>query len=104
MFNSVVLCLVFTCALAASSAWVVAIAIPFIQVTQVYPDHFTYHYYLAFVAIFRNEAAYIPEWLEYHLLVGVDKFFLYDNDSDDHPEGVLCPYIRDGLVNFTRWP
>jgi hypothetical protein len=61
-------------------------------------------YYLVTVTIFKNEAVYVGEWLEYHLMVGVDKFFLYDNDSDDGPISVLCPYIQSGLVNYTIWP
>jgi hypothetical protein len=63
-----------------------------------------YPYYLVAVAIFKNEAAYVAEWLEYHHSVGVEKFFLYDNDSGDDPYSVLCSYIVSGLVNYTHWP
>jgi hypothetical protein len=61
-------------------------------------------YYLVSATIFKNEILYIGEWLEYHLLVGIEKFFLYDNDSDDGPISILCPYIQSGLVNYTLWP
>ncbi|WP_374442547.1 glycosyltransferase family 92 protein [Stella sp.] len=38
---------------------------------------------LAVCAIFKNEARYLSEWLEFHHLVGVRRFFLYDNGSTD---------------------
>jgi hypothetical protein len=63
-----------------------------------------YPYYLVVASIFRNEAPYLAEWIEYHLYVGAEKFFLYDNDSEDHPDSSLCPYIRDGVANCTIWP
>jgi hypothetical protein len=33
--------------------------------------------------MFRNEAPYLREWIEFHRIVGVDHFFLYNNYSDD---------------------
>lgn len=33
-------------------------------------------YYLSVCAIFKNEGPILKEWIEYHLLVGVDHFFL----------------------------
>jgi hypothetical protein len=54
--------------------------------------------YLSVCAIYRDEASYLREWIEFHRLVGVERFFLYDNDSsDDHLE-VLAPYVRNGSV------
>lgn len=38
---------------------------------------------LAVGAIFRNEAPYLGEWLQFHASVGVERFFLYDNQSTD---------------------
>jgi hypothetical protein len=74
---------------------------PFLDVHG--PSRGLYPHYLVIAAIFKNEALYLPEWIEYHLVVGVDKFFLYDNGSNDGPGSALCPYIRDGVVNLTRW-
>ena len=63
------------------------------------PDH-----YLAACAIYRDEARYLAEWIEFHRLVGFERFFLYDNlSSDDHLE-VLEPYIEEGLVVVHEWP
>jgi hypothetical protein len=51
-----------------------------------------------------NEAAYLPEWIEFHRLVGFEKFLLYDNDSVDKPEAVLEPYLESGIVIYQKWP
>jgi Glycosyltransferase family 92 len=60
--------------------------------------------YLALCAIYRDEAPYLREWVEFHRLVGVERFFLYDNDSTDDHLDVLAPYIRDGIVTVRHWP
>lgn len=59
--------------------------------------------YLCVAACLKNEAAYIEEWLEYHLLMGVEHFYLYDNESGDHLSEKLQPYILQGLVTLTTW-
>ncbi len=61
-------------------------------------------YKLAVGAIFKNEARYLKEWIEYHKLVGVDHFYLYNNNSKDRYFEVLEPYIKQGLVTLTQWP
>jgi hypothetical protein len=59
--------------------------------------------YLAACSVYLNEAPYLREWIEFHRLVGVEHFFLYDNGStDDHLE-VLAPYIDDGIVTLHEW-
>lgn len=54
---------------------------------------------LAVCSMFKNEADYLAEWLDFHLAVGVEHFFLYDNGSTDGSLGVLAPYIRAGQVS-----
>jgi hypothetical protein len=66
--------------------------------------HYTPGNYLSVVAIIKNEGAYIAEWIEYHLLVGVVKFYLYDNESEDNLKDILKPYIRDGIVEYKYCP
>ena len=46
----------------------------------------------------RDEAAFIAEWIEHHVVLGVGRFVLYDDDSTDGTLGVLRPYIEAGLV------
>jgi glycosyltransferase involved in cell wall biosynthesis len=60
--------------------------------------------YLAACAIYRNEARYLREWVEFHLLVGFERFYLYDNGSDDNHLEILQPYIADGTVVLEHWP
>ncbi len=55
-------------------------------------------------AIFRDEAPFLAEWIVFHRLVGVDHFILYDNGSADDPEGVLGPFLEEGVVTLVRWP
>ena len=57
---------------------------------------------LAVVAIFKNEEHYLKEWLDYHLLAGVDHFYLYDNDSSDDCAEILAPYVAAGLVTSKK--
>ena len=59
---------------------------------------------LAICAIFQDEAPYLKEWIEYHLLVGVEHFYLYNNDSQDGYRKVLRPYVEKGVVTLTQWP
>ena len=61
-------------------------------------------YTLSICAIFRNEARYLKEWIEYHRLVGVDHFYLYNNKSMDYYRRVLDPYIKTGIVTLINWP
>ena len=57
---------------------------------------------VALVLIMKNESRYIKEWLEYHYRIGVDKFYIYDNDSEDRSEllRVLEPWIQSGIVDL----
>ncbi len=59
---------------------------------------------LAVVAILKDEGNYLKEWLDYHLLAGVDHFYLYDNDSSDNQAEVAKPYVEAGLVDYFPLP
>lgn len=61
-------------------------------------------YNLSVCALFSNEAKNIREWIEYHLLVGVDHFYLYENGSSDSYMKVLRPYISRKIVTLVPWP
>ncbi|OPH06527.1 hypothetical protein B4586_03315 [Lacticaseibacillus paracasei] len=51
------------------------------------PEKFMYQ--LSIVTTVKNEAPYLREWLRYHISVGVQHFYLYDNDSQDNLDEVL---------------
>jgi Glycosyltransferase family 92 len=60
--------------------------------------------YLSVCAIFRDEAPYLREWIEFHRLVGVERFFLYDHGSVDDARRVLAPYVAAGVAEVLDWP
>jgi hypothetical protein len=60
--------------------------------------------YLSIFSLYRNEAYYLREWIEFHRLVGVERFYLYDNLSEDEHLEVLGPYVEDGTVSYRHWP
>ena len=60
--------------------------------------------YLSICAIYRNEARYLREWVAFHRIMGVERFFLYDNASTDDHEEALRPFVEDGSVSVTPWP
>ena len=59
---------------------------------------------LSIVAIMRNEAPYVKEWIDYHRLVGVSRFYIYDNESTDNLKEILFPYIEQGIVVYKYFP
>jgi hypothetical protein len=63
-----------------------------------------YDYNVSIAAIFCDEAPYLQEWIEYHKLIGVDHFYLYNNLSTDNYREVLEPYIQNGEVDLIDWP
>ena len=61
-------------------------------------------YDLAIVAIMKGEEHYVKEWLDYHLLAGVDHFYIYDNDSTPDFKKILQPYIDANIVSYIHYP
>lgn len=60
--------------------------------------------YLSICAIFKNEGPYLAEWLAFHRLMGVDHFYLYNNNSTDGFQAVLAPWIAKRVVTLIAWP
>ncbi len=60
--------------------------------------------YLAVCAIAKDEGAYFQEWIEWHLSQGVERFYIYDNESSDGTREILEPYIQKGIVVYKYWP
>ena len=69
---------------------------------DIMPLH-SYHY-LGLVAIFRGEDDYLIEWIEFHKLIGVEHFVLYDNGISQASLNLLKKYIDDGLVTYISFP
>lgn len=65
-------------------------------------DHFPFE--LAICAIFKNEARYLREWLTFHEGVGVQHFYLYNDNSTDDFEIVIAPWVERGMITLKNWP
>lgn len=63
----------------------------------------TKKYGFSICGIFKNESLILKEWIEYHLIIGVDHFYLYNNNSDDQFREILQPYIECGIVTLIEW-
>lgn len=61
-------------------------------------------HYLAVCAIAKNEGPYFEEWIEWHRKQGVEKFYIYDNESTDGTREILAPYVEKGIVDYTFFP
>tara|TARA_R100001377_G_scaffold71190_1_gene46755 strand:- start:458 stop:1243 length:786 start_codon:yes stop_codon:yes gene_type:complete len=57
--------------------------------------------YLSVVAVMKDERKNLKEWIDFHLKVGVEHFYLYDNGSSDGSTEVLSPYIESGQVTYS---
>ncbi|MFC1760262.1 glycosyltransferase family 92 protein [Candidatus Neomarinimicrobiota bacterium] len=61
-------------------------------------------YFLGLVAIFRGEDDYLVEWIEFHKMMGIEHFILYDNGLEKSSQALLKPYIEKGLVTHIPFP
>lgn len=61
-------------------------------------------YKFSICSIFKNEGPYLKEFVEYHLLIGFEHFYFYNNNSDDKYKEVLKEYVDKGIVTLTEWP
>jgi hypothetical protein len=53
---------------------------------------------LSLCLICKDENDYLQEWLDYHILVGVERFYIYDNGSKIPLKQTLAEYIDQGWV------
>lgn len=78
----------------------VALFILLLIFAGVYKLHTPSKNFLSVVAILKNEKPYIKEWLEYHMMQGVEHFYLCDNDSTDGIKEYLKPYIDKKIITY----
>lgn len=69
-----------------------------------HPHYIEKKYTVSICGIFKNEGLYLKEWIEYHHLIGVQHFYLYNNNSSDNYKEILEPYVRDGIVTLVEFP
>jgi hypothetical protein len=61
-------------------------------------------HYLTACLTFKDSASYLEEWMRFHLKVGFDHFYLYDNDSSDDFQAVIRPFVTRGQATYHKWP
>ena len=59
--------------------------------------------YLAVCSCLGYDAPYLHEWIEFHRLVGVERFFLYNNGDREVQRELLAPYVEEGVVVLHEW-
>lgn len=59
---------------------------------------------VAIASLFQNEASFLREWIEFHQMIGVSHFYLYNNLSQDDYWSVLESYVKDGTVELFDVP
>jgi hypothetical protein len=59
-------------------------------------------YDLVIVAIIKNESPYLKEWLDVNIKLGVQHFFIYDDESTDNPMNILKSYIKNFKVTYSK--
>lgn len=60
-------------------------------------------YFFSVCGIFKDEAAYLKEWIDYYKVIGTSHIYLYNNNSTDNFMDVLDPYINEGFVTLVNW-
>ncbi|PZP47810.1 MAG: hypothetical protein DI598_10670 [Pseudopedobacter saltans] len=61
-------------------------------------------YYVSICAIQKDENDYLEEWIRFHLKIGIDHFFIYDNGSKISPSLILREYTNKGVVTIINYP
>ncbi|MBR2537353.1 MAG: glycosyltransferase family 2 protein [Hyphomicrobium sp.] len=59
---------------------------------------------IAIAAIFKNEGPYILEWIAYHRALGIDRFFIADNASNDGSSQLLGVLHDANIINRIFFP
>jgi hypothetical protein len=59
---------------------------------------------LSVCAIVKDETPYLVEWVEFHRLVGVEHFHIYDNGSRIPVSQTLARQISEGVVDAIDFP
>lgn len=59
---------------------------------------------IALACVFQNEASWLREWIEFHRIIGIEHFYLYNNLSTDHYLEILQPYLNSGVVEIFDYP
>jgi len=56
--------------------------------------------FLAACTVFKNQALYLREWISFHYMLGVKKFYLYDQGSEEDWQSTVVDYIEKGIIEY----
>ncbi|MDE2038212.1 MAG: glycosyltransferase family 92 protein [Patescibacteria group bacterium] len=62
---------------------------------------------LSITTLIKYEAAFVPEWIEHHSKIGVEHFYIYDNNAAGGSSPIreaVGRYVQEGLVTYIPWP
>ncbi len=76
----------------------------FVSPTIPIPVYWREQYNVSVYTMIRDKKYELVEWIEYHLMIGIEHFYLYDHFSSDNLEFFLRPYIERNIVTIVRWP
>lgn len=62
----------------------------------------TKKHYLSICAVVKNEERYLLEWVAFHLLQGVQHFYLYENESTDGTWKILDKLEKKGYATIEK--
>ncbi|KAF2305994.1 hypothetical protein GH714_009358 [Hevea brasiliensis] len=51
-------------------------------------------YEMCICTMLRNQARFLGEWVMYHAQIGVQRWFIYDNNSEDNIDSVIASYVN----------
>ena len=57
-------------------------------------------YYLCAITMIKNASRFLPDWVRYHRRIGIDRFYVFDNNSSDLDQ--LAGQLED--VELISWP
>ncbi len=77
--------------------WSIAQALNFLLLRQLSPRK-----RCAAVVSMRNDGIYILQWLAHHLVVGVDRIFVYTNDNEDGSEILLRLLADHNIITLVE--
>lgn len=48
----------------------------------------------------KDFGRYLPEWIAYHYVIGVDEIVVYDDNSADNTRELVRPFEEAGIVRY----
>ncbi|KAH8950132.1 hypothetical protein BDL97_10G068000 [Sphagnum fallax] len=61
-------------------------------------------YFICACSMIQNQARFLKEWIMYHSYLGIERWYLYDNNSVDEFEEVLNESLLQFNVTHHIWP